>query len=160
MAGAGFTTYSCRAMKDKRVAPVEGPAGASRQRPPRPTPSRLAPVRIILAAIAILTQGTITGSEGQTPVPPGDASQAAQTQPSSASPLAAQARKHPSYQVFAYRFIAPAIAVTNGTTLEVGGQQKINVSRLDQLTRQERETLAGELDVPVGVVDNALASFS
>jgi len=50
--------------------------------------------------------------------------------------------------------------VVDQTTLEVGGKQKIDVSQLDQLTTQEKETLASQFDVPVGVVDNLLKSYS
>jgi hypothetical protein len=95
----------------------------------------------------------IPGSKGQTlPVPDGG-SRAAQTPPASLSLVAAQGRKQPGYQVFAQRCTAPSITVVNETTLVIGGKQKIDVSRLDQLATQEKETLAGQFDVPVGVID-------
>ncbi|MFZ0828012.1 MAG: hypothetical protein WAO02_11370 [Verrucomicrobiia bacterium] len=93
------------------------------------------------------------GSDGQTLPPPGGGSVSAKSDPSSPALPAAEGRRQPSYQVFAFHFISPAIVVVNATTLEVGGKQKIDVSRLDQLAREEKETLANRFDVPVGVVD-------
>jgi hypothetical protein len=113
-----------------------------------------------MATFVILTQGSILGSDGQTLQPPDGGSRAAQTPPASFSLVAAQGRKQPSYQVFAFRCTSPAITAMNETTLEVGGKQKIDVSQLDQLTTQEKETLAGQFDVPVGVIDNLLESCS
>jgi hypothetical protein len=113
-----------------------------------------------MTAIVILTQGMILGSEGQTLPPPAGGSPATNAVSSSPALLVTEGRRQPSYQVFAFNCTLPPITVMNGTTLEVGGQQKIDVSQLAQLTRQERETLAGQLDIPAGAVDNLLEGCS
>ena len=113
-----------------------------------------------MAALVILTQGMILGSDGQTPPPPAGGSPVTNAVSSSPALLVAEGRRQPSYQVFAFNCTVPPITVVNGTTLEVGGQQKIDVSQLAQLTRQERETLAGQLGIPVGAVDNLLVGGS
>ena len=114
-------------------------------------------VRTVLATFVLLTLGMILRSDGQTLQPPDGGTVAAKPDPSSPALLVAEGRRQPSYQVFAFHCTAPAIVVVNATTLEVDGKQKIDVSQLDQLTRQERETLADQLDVPVGVVDRLLS---
>jgi len=111
-----------------------------------------------MAAFVILTQGMILGSDSQTLPPPHDGSPATNAAPASPALLVAEGRRQPSYQMFAFRCAPPSITVVNGTTLEVGGRQKIDVRRLDQLTRPERETLAGQLAIPAGAVDTLLAS--
>ncbi len=113
-----------------------------------------------MATFVIMTQGMIPGSEGQSLLPPDGGSTAAKAEPSSPSLITAQGRGQPSYQVFAFRCTSPSITVMNETTLEIGGKQKIDVSRLDQLDRAEKETLAGQFDVPVSVVDNLQKSCS
>jgi len=147
-------------MKTEMISPVEEPTSAPLQWRSKPTRTRLPLIRISVAAFVILTQGMILGSEGQTPPHPDGGSQATNTEPSSPELLAAQGRKQPGYQVFAYRCTSPSMTVVNETTLEIGGKQMIDVSRLDQLATQEKETLAGQFDVPVGVVDNVLKSFA
>ena len=147
-------------MKDKQILQVEAPVSASLPCQSQPTAAKLPVIHILIAIFVILTQGMILGSEGQTPVPPDHGSQAAQTQPPSLSLPAAQGRQHPSYQVFAGQLALPAIIVVDETTLEIGGTLKIDVSRLDQFTTQQKETLAGLIEVPVGVADKLLKSFS
>ncbi len=122
--------------------------------------ARLSLARIVLPIFVILTPGMIPGSEGQAILSADNGGRATQTPLASSSLLPAQGRKQPSYQVFAVRSTTPSIDVVNETTLEVAGKQKIDVSRLDQLTRQERETLASQFGVPIGVVENQLENFS
>jgi hypothetical protein len=141
------------AMKTEKIPPGEGPARAGRCWQSKPRRSRLSLIRISVAAFAVLTQGLILGSDGQTLQPPGNGSPSAKAEPASPALLAAEGRRQPSYQVFACGCTSPALTVVNATTLEVGGKQKIDVSRLDQLTTPEKETLAGRLDVPVVVID-------
>jgi hypothetical protein len=160
MASAGIPTYFYRAMEVGKILPVEAPTRAPRQWQPKPARTRLPPIRIILASVVILTQGMISRSEGQTLPAPDGGSRVAKAEPSPRLLVAAQGRTQPGYQVFAQHCSSPSIAVVNGTTLEIGGKQKIDVSRLDQLAAQEKETLAGQLDVPVGVVDTLLENFS
>ena len=140
-------------MKTEKIPPGEGPARAARCRQSKPRCSRWSLIRISVAALVILTQGMMFGSDGQTLQPPENGSPSAKAEPASPALLAAEGRRQPSYQVFASGYTAPAITVVNGTTLEVGGKQKIDVSRLDQLTTPEKQTLAGQLDVPVVVID-------
>lgn len=160
MASSGFPAYVHHQMKNEQISQVEKPTGAPLQRWSKPAAPRLPVVRILIAAVAILTQVMILGSIGQTIIVPNPGNPSAQTQPSSPSLLAAQGRQHPSYLVFASHFALPAIIVVGATTLEVDGKMKIDVSRLDQLTTQQKESLAGQLEIPIGVVDNLLASFS
>ena len=117
-------------------------------------------IRTIIATFVILTPGIILGSEGQTLPSADHGSQAAQTQPSSLSRLAVQGRQHASYQVFAGHLALPSITVVDKTTLDVGGKVRIAVSRLGELNSRQRETLAGQFEVPVAMVDNLLKHFS
>jgi hypothetical protein len=145
-------------MKAEKILAVEEPTSAPGPCQSKPRRSRLSLIRISLAALVILGPGMILGSDGQTLQPPDGGSPATNADPSSPALLAAEGRKQPGYQVFAYRCTRPAITVVDETTLEVDGKQKIDVSRLDQLTKQEKETLAGQFDVPVGVIDCLLRS--
>jgi hypothetical protein len=147
-------------MKAKKILPVEEPTSAPLLWQSKPTRTRLPLIRIIMATLVILTQGMVLESKGQTVPAPDGGSQAAKAEPSSVALCAAEGRKQPGYQVFAQRCAAPAITVVNETMLEIGGKQKIDVSRLDQLATQEKETLAGQFEVPVGVIDTLLESFS
>jgi len=140
-------------MKTKKIRPAEYPAHALPRWQSKPRRSKLALIRISLAALVTLTQGMILGSDGQTLQPPDNGSQSAKAEPASPVLLAAEGRRQPGYQVFASSCTAPAITVVNGTTLEVGGKQKIDISRLDQLTTPDKQTLAGQLEVPVVVLD-------
>jgi hypothetical protein len=156
IAPAKFPIYFYRPVKDKKISHIGEPSSRPRQCQSKTTAASLT----IIAAFVILTQGMIVGSEGQILVPPDRGSQAVQTQPSSLSLLVAQGRQHPGYQVFAEHLALPAITVVDEATLDVDGKMKIDVSRLDQLTAQQKETLAGQFEVPVGVIDKLLGSVS
>ncbi len=160
MASARIPTYVYHAMKAEKKLPAEGPAGAPRQCQSKPRGSRLALVRSLMATFVIMTPGMVLGGDGQTLQPPDGGSPVTNADPSSPALLAAEGRRQPSYQVFAFRCTSPSITVVNETTLEIGGKQKIDVSRLNQLDRAEKETLAGQFDVPVSVVDNLQKSCS
>ncbi len=143
-------------MKAEKNLRVEEPSSAPRPCQSKPGSSRSALIRASLATLVILTQGLVLGSDGQTLQPPDGGSPATNANLSSPALAAAEGRKEPGYQVFAFHCASPAITVVNETTLEIDGKQKIDVSRPDQLTRLDRETLAGQLDVPVVVVDCVL----
>lgn len=49
--------------------------------------------------------------------------------------------------------MASWITVTNRTVLEVGGVVNTDTTRLAQLSTREKEALAGQFRVPVGVID-------
>jgi hypothetical protein len=153
MASARFPTYFYHTMKTEKNLRAEEPTSAPRPYQSKPRRSRLSLIRISLAALVIFGPGMILGSDGQTLQPPDGVRKGTNAEPSSSLLIAAQGRGQPSYQVFAYRCTRPAITVVDETTLEVGGTQKIDVGRLDRLTRQKRETVAGQLGVPVGVID-------
>lgn len=57
------------------------------------------------------------------------------------------------YKAFARQAQLPAITVTNHTVLEVGGVMNTDTTRLAQLSPREKEALAGQFRVPVGVID-------
>jgi len=147
-------------VKERKISQGEGPVSALRRCQSKSAASGLPAIHTVIATFVILTLGMIPTSKGQTLRLPDLGSQAAQTQPSSLSLLAAQGRQHPGYQVFAGHLALPSIAVVGETTLEVGGMTKFDVSRLDRLTLTQKETLAGQFEVTVGVVDKLLASFS
>jgi hypothetical protein len=113
-----------------------------------------------MITFVILTQGMILGSKGQSLVPPDQGSEAAPVPRSSFSLLVEQRRQHPSYQILAGQLAMPSIAIVDETTLVVGAKLKIDVRRLDQVTRLQKETLAGQFEAPVGVIDKLWASFS
>ena len=76
-------------------------------------------------------------------------SQTTQAQEPAKEPQGHQMRR---YQAFARQAEMPPITVTSETTLQVGETTKIEISRLTQLTLQEKETLAGLFGVPAGVI--------
>jgi hypothetical protein len=57
------------------------------------------------------------------------------------------------YQAFARQAKLPPITVTNNALLQVGGVVNTDATRLSRLSPQEREALAGQFKVPVGVID-------
>ena len=146
-------------MKDERNSPCEEPGGTRRQGQSQ-TAARLPMIRTIMATLAILTQGLNLESKAQSPLPPDLGNQAAPIQQSSLPLLVEQRRQHPSYQIFAGQLALPVTTIVDETTLEIGGKMKIDVRRLDQVTLPQRETLAGQFEVPVGVVDKLWASLS
>jgi hypothetical protein len=116
------------------------------------------PRSLILVGLVISMLVTLSRLQGQTLV---SSNLVGQTAPNQAAPLAllvGQARRYPSYQVFAGHLALPSIAVVDKTTLEVEGKVKIDVSRLDQLAQAQKETLGSQFDVPIGVVDKLLVS--
>ena len=56
------------------------------------------------------------------------------------------------YKAFARQAPLPSISVTNKTTLEIGGSVRFDITRLAQLSIQDREALAGQFGVPAGVI--------
>ena len=132
---------------------------APRQRS-KATTSRSPLIRAIIVTLVVLTQGLICGGEGETPVRQDPKSQATQTESKSQSSLVPQARQHPSYQVFAHQSALPSITVVDQATLEVGDNVKIDVSRPDQLPDQQKEALADQFEVPVGVINKLFVRFS
>ena len=64
-----------------------------------------------------------------------------------------QGRQMERYKAFARQAKLPLITATNSALLEVGGMVKTDTTRLAQLSIQEKEALAGQFAVPVGVVD-------
>ena len=117
-------------------------------------------IRTIMSTFVILTLGMTLGGRGQSLVPADPGSQAADIPPPSLPLLVAERRQHPSFQIFAGQLALPAITSVDETTLEIGGKLKMDVRRLDQVTPQQKETLAGQFEVPVGVVDKLWTSFS
>jgi hypothetical protein len=57
------------------------------------------------------------------------------------------------YQAFVRQAGLPLITVTTNVLIEVGGVVKIDVTALAQISVQEKEALAGQFSVPVGVID-------
>jgi hypothetical protein len=56
------------------------------------------------------------------------------------------------YKAFARQAPMPVIITTGKTTIEVGGTVKTDLSRLAQLSSQEKGALAGQFGVPAGVI--------
>ena len=120
---------------------------------------RLQPPRaLILVGLLVSTLVMFSRLQGQTLVSSTIAGQATPNDGTSLSLLVGQARRHPSYQVFAGHIVLPSIAVVDKTTLEIDGKVKIDVSRLDQLAQPQKESLGSQFDVPIGVVDKLLVS--
>ena len=57
------------------------------------------------------------------------------------------------YKAFARQTELPAITVATNVLIEVGGVASIDVARLAQLSTREKEALAAQFSVPVGVID-------
>jgi hypothetical protein len=56
------------------------------------------------------------------------------------------------YKAFARQAQLPPVTVTNHTVLEVGGVVGVDTTRLAQLSTREKEALAGQFRVPIGVI--------
>ncbi len=147
-------------MKNVITLRVGEPAGTPLQFQSKPAISSLPVIRTIIATFVILTHYMILDGESQTLHPPGHGSQVALSQSSSLSLRVAQFRQHPSYQVFAGGLVLPSTTVLDQATLDVGGRMKMDVSRLDQLSTQQKEALAEWYGVPAGVVDKFQESFA
>jgi hypothetical protein len=57
------------------------------------------------------------------------------------------------YKAFARQAELPPITITNYSVLEVGGVMNVDAARLAQLSKREKEALAGQFKVPVAVID-------
>ena len=57
------------------------------------------------------------------------------------------------YKAFARQAELPPITVATNVLIEVGGVVKMDVTRLAQISAREKEALAGQFSVPVGVID-------
>jgi hypothetical protein len=64
-----------------------------------------------------------------------------------------QGRQMGRYKAFARQAELPTITVTNHAVLQVGGGVNTDATRLAQISKEEREALAGQFKVPVGVID-------
>jgi hypothetical protein len=64
-----------------------------------------------------------------------------------------QGRQMKRYQAFARQAESPSIMVTNNAVLQIGGVVNTDATRLAHLSTQEKEVLAGQLKVPVGVIN-------
>jgi hypothetical protein len=60
------------------------------------------------------------------------------------------------YKAFARQVELPAITITNHSVLEVGGVMNVDAARLAQLSKREKEALAGQFKVPVAVIDKLM----
>jgi hypothetical protein len=65
-------------------------------------------------------------------------------------------RQMERYKAFARQAEMPAILISNKTTIEVGGAVKTDLNRLAQLSDREKEALAGQFGVPVGVIGKVM----
>ena len=64
-----------------------------------------------------------------------------------------QGRQMQRYKAFARQAQLPSMTVTNHTVLKVGGAANMDTTRLAQLSTREKEALAGQFRVPIGVID-------
>jgi hypothetical protein len=64
-----------------------------------------------------------------------------------------QGRQMKRYEAFARQAELPSMTTTNNTVLQVGGVVNTDTTRLAQLSTHEKEALAGQFKVPVGVID-------
>ncbi len=67
-----------------------------------------------------------------------------------------QGREMERYKAFARQADLPSMAVTTNVLIEVGGSLKLDVTRVTQLSVRDKEALARQLSVPVGVVDRVV----
>ena len=64
-----------------------------------------------------------------------------------------QGRQMKRYEAFSRQAELPPLTVTNNAVLQVGGVVNLDATRLAHLSSQEKEALAGQFKVPVGVID-------
>ena len=103
-----------------------------------------------LIVCAALTQ-CLTLARAADVLPVGDPD----SQPAPAQKLAdpVQGRQMERYKAFVRQADLPPITATTNVIIEVGGVVKADVARLAQLSMREKEALAGQFSVPVGVID-------
>jgi hypothetical protein len=65
-----------------------------------------------------------------------------------------QGRQMKRYAAFARQAELPSITITSNSVLQVGGVLIADTPRLTQLSTREKVALAGQLSVPVGVINN------
>jgi hypothetical protein len=94
------------------------------------------------------------GSDGARAEEPG--SKAEQCQTAEFSLMVAKARQHPSYQVFAHQLALPPIQAPDRSTLRLGEKVSVDIGGRAPLSKREKESLAGQFEVPVGVIDKIL----
>ena len=64
------------------------------------------------------------------------------------------------YEAFARQAELPPITVTNNAVIQVGGWVTTDATRLAHLSPQEKEALAGQFKVPVGVINGLAQRFA
>lgn len=75
------------------------------------------------------------------------------------SAVAIQGRRHPAYQVFAYRAQLPSITIVSNQIVIIDGTVSIASTKLHRISWRQRDAIALEFDVPQGVIDHWLASL-
>jgi hypothetical protein len=71
-----------------------------------------------------------------------------------------QGRQMVRYKAFVRQAVLPLMSVTTNGLIEVGGVAKLDVTGLAQLSVPEKEALAGQFSVPLGVIDTLLESVA
>jgi hypothetical protein len=71
-----------------------------------------------------------------------------------------QGRQMKRYEAFARQAELPPITTNNNSVLKVGGVVNMDATRLAQLSDHEKEALAGQFKVPLGVIDKLVQRFA
>lgn len=114
----------------------------------------------VLAACMVLMPDLILASGSETSPPQELGAKAEENQVTPLSLLVAQARRHPSYQVFAHHVALPSIIGVENSKLRVGEKVEVDISRWDQLSEHQKQTLADQFEIPVGAVHKLLERFT
>src|SRR3974377_914522 len=116
------------------------------------------PGRLVIRSIAVGAIITLTAAQAADAPNVGEpASQAALIQKPAYTPQGYQMER---YKAFARQTEMPVIAVTDKTTLEVGGELKTDIAKLAQLSTPQRAGRAVQCGVPPGVIDQLVQRFS
>ena len=123
--------------------------GAARAARQQAVPRRRFSVRRVAIGIALIQCLTLAYAADPLPAqapdrPPGPAQKPA---------YVPQGHQMQRYQAFARQAKLPLMTITNQTELEVGETVKSDVTRLAQVSSREKEALAGQFGVPVGVME-------
>jgi len=106
-----------------------------------------------LAAAAIFAQclGSTQAADALAAKEP--ATRPAQVQKPTYTP---QGRQMARYKAFARQAKLPAITVATNGVLEVGDAARVDITRLGSFSTQQKEALADQFGVPVGVIDKVV----
>ena len=138
-------------MKQNRIAVMRRSGAANSRGNQSVTPRRLAVCRLMVCAAFLQCLSTARAADV---LPASDRD--GQPAPAQKQADAVPGRQMERYKAFVRQAGLPPITLSTNILIEVGGVVKMDVTRLGQISVQEKEALAGQFSVPVGVIDTVV----